>query len=538
MAEGQTKLLSPVNDQLRDKAATKPIKDGWECDATMMAEADSDKDKNKQKIKRSRELGDLGENAILAARLRSASGKVYSTSMVLDQKIPDLPPQLEKESLGTLQEEDVDEMLEDSKFNKLVNMITRLQTSVDGIQKEIRGQQVVSLNLRSDLESVEESVSNNSNEIHSLHVELKEYKFQLKLASNMLIRQEQQIEILNRKVTEIQQREMNANIVITGLDENPRENCIQKFNNFVQHKLEIQELLPAKQAFRLGNGKNRPMVVELRHPETDKRKIFQNVSTLKGKTNGKGSPYFIADHLPEELNENRRRANDLISANRKKPENMRSQMEIKKGQLSINGEPYVKSILPPKVKQILKPSEEMWDLAEEVDLVKGKEKKESKLHFVAFAAAVDDEKEIQAAYLKVRTKFADATHVVCAYRLRKGDSTFLEDYADDGEFGAGRTILKLLVQEKLSNVVVFMVHYYGGTHLGQLRFTIFQDVSLSALTELQKRLQEIEKEEKEKELAEAKRQEAQRNAFPSEASTDINQMESWEVPVVEMEKRS
>lgn len=124
------------------------------------------------------------------------------------------------------------------------------------------------------------------------------------MVSNIVIKQDQQIATLNQKILEIQQREMAPNVVITGIIEIKHEKPIQLFNTFVQKGLEIQELIPADKAFRLGTGNNRPLLVELRHPE-DKRKLFARAVKLKGKTNEKGGSYFLADHLPEELNESR-----------------------------------------------------------------------------------------------------------------------------------------------------------------------------------------------------------------------------------------
>lgn len=521
--QGQT-LLSPVGNHQSagiEKYFT-PIKTKGDSAKESNEVSNEKTDKNKMKAKKNRELGDLEENAIMSARLRSDSGKVYSTSLTIDQATQDFSASKEPE-LETLEEES--EMGDPSKLDQLIKMITKLQSSVDDIRKDTSGQQCVTANLRMDLDKVEESVGENADEIHNLKVELKEYRFQMQVIANVVVKQEQQIEILNRKLTEAQQRDMSANIVITGIDEKAKESTIQVFNNFVQDKLEIMELLPAKQAFRLGTGKNRPLLVELHHPENDKRKIFQNVRKLKGKMNGKGTPYFITDHLPEEMNETRRRTNDLVSANKKKSEEQRQNMEVRKGQLFINGNLYEKKIQTPNARQLFKPDQKMMDLADEIDMVKGKTVMEEKSKFLAYAAAVHTEEDIQAAYLKVKTKFSDATHVVCAYRLQNGDSPILEDYQDDGEFAAGRTILKALEKEGLKNIVVFMIRYYGGKHLGSRRYEIFKEVTLTALVQLQKRIQEQKRqEEEENEKREQERQQQLQDGWPTTPAPE----EVWE----------
>lgn len=75
----------------------------------------------------------------------------------------------------------------------------------------------------------------------------------------------------------------------------------------------------------------------------------------------------------------------------------------------------------------------MQAVTDEIDMVKGEGKTENNSRFIAYAAGVKHENDIQAAYLKVKTEFASASYVVCAHRLLKTDHSqqILEDYADD-----------------------------------------------------------------------------------------------------------
>lgn len=184
-------------------------------------------------------------------------------------------------------------------------------------------------------------------------------------------------------------------------------------------------------------------------------------------------------------------------------------MAIRRGRLLIDEKPYTKEIVAPGPAEIFKPSEKMWDLASEIDMIKGKEETISKSFFIAYAAAVHDQDDIRAAYLKVRTKFADATHVVCAYRLPGKNTHNMQDYVDDGEIGAGRVVLNVLKEERLMNIVVFMIRKYGGQHLGPSRFDIMRRVTMSAITNMRKKLEEYDKEQERKRTEEE--QAAQRN---------------------------
>lgn len=91
---------------------------------------------------------------------------------------------------------------------------------------------------------------------------------------------------------------------------------------------------------------------------------------------------------------------------------------------------------------------------------------EKRSKFYAFAhhvETVDEVKELLAFYKK---KYYDARHVCYAYRLGSEGEVFRAN--DDGEPSstAGKPILGTLMSAELTDVVVFVVRYYGGVNLG------------------------------------------------------------------------
>lgn len=452
--------------------------------------SDHDKILNKQRSKKNRELGDLNDAHILSARLRSSSGKVYSSGLSVSaassqQSSPST-------SLVTVHEEDspaisTEEMCPKegccSGTAKLIDMMSNLQKSVDGVLKKVTTQETLTSNTSHRLQDLQERVAENEGNMEDIEKELKDTKFQLQVVSNIVIKQDEQISFLKQKISEIQHREMAANIVISGIPEFKNEKPLMLFNRFVEKGLELQELVPANRAFRIGSGQNRPLIVELRHPE-NKGKLFSSASKLKGEKNENGGSYFLSDHLPEDQNEKRRRINELISENKKKPTSHQLDMTLKKGNLLINEEPYSKSIAAPTAKDLLDPDEALYDKADELEFVRGGDDLQEKSKFISYAVAVQDLEDIHAAILKLRMKYVDATHVACAYRLPGANTPQNQDYVDDGEFGCGRAMLKVLKEEKYMNMAVFMVRFYGGKLLGVKRFEIFRNLTKSAITAL------------------------------------------------------
>lgn len=508
----------------------------------MITRKSDDHDKTfKAKSKKNRELGELEDNIILPSRLRSDSGTLYSSSVVIDAaKNSTLPSVLEATS-----EERENRQTQDNSTVKMkpcsegacckntatiVTMIEKLQRSVDEIRKENQSQLSVNTQIGQDMRMIEEKVQENDKCIESLEKELDDYKFQMKLIANVVIRQDQQITNLTKRMNDAQQREMYPNIVISGIIEKPGENTLRIFNQFVQDKLEIQELIPAHRAFRIGMGRARPIIAELRDPYNQKGKIYQKVAKLKNKRNEEGGRFFVSDHLPEEYNESRRRVNELVAENKKKKNDDKLKMSVQKGKLLIEDQPYEKEIQAPGPQQIFKPDEKLWDTASEIDMIKGKDQELKDSTFIAYAAAIQDLEDVRAAYLKVKTKFANASHVACAFRLPGRKTPTLQDYQDDGECGAGRVMLSVLKEATLMNIVVFMIRQHGGINLGPTRFDLIRKVTESAVKNLQARLEEYkrEEEEKRKKEEEERQQQVLKSGSWPDWPTEEEGIEQWE----------
>ena len=84
--------------------------------------------------------------------------------------------------------------------------------------------------------------------------------------------------------------------------------------------------------------------------------------------------------------------------------------------------------------------------------------------FLAFAEPIANEEEAKARIAWYKKKYHDARHVCYAYRLGEN----LWRTKDDGEphGTAGMPILRSIDAQKLDNILVVVVRYFGGTLLG------------------------------------------------------------------------
>lgn len=87
--------------------------------------------------------------------------------------------------------------------------------------------------------------------------------------------------------------------------------------------------------------------------------------------------------------------------------------------------------------------------------------------FIAWAVRVETATEAKLSLQKIRAAHSDATHVVYAFRVG-GHARDECGSSDDGEpkGTAGRPVLEVLRGAELSNVLIAVVRYYGGTKLG------------------------------------------------------------------------
>ncbi len=86
--------------------------------------------------------------------------------------------------------------------------------------------------------------------------------------------------------------------------------------------------------------------------------------------------------------------------------------------------------------------------------------------FIGLAIPVTTEAEMKQELERVRKKYFDATHHCYAFRLGFDKSAFR--FSDDGEPSgtAGRPIFGQIQSKDLTNVLLVVVRYYGGTKLG------------------------------------------------------------------------
>jgi len=86
--------------------------------------------------------------------------------------------------------------------------------------------------------------------------------------------------------------------------------------------------------------------------------------------------------------------------------------------------------------------------------------------FISIAMPVGSEEEVKQELMKIRKAYHDANHHCYAYKLGPEDQAYR--FNDDGEpsGSAGRPIYGQILSSGLSDVLVVVIRYFGGTKLG------------------------------------------------------------------------
>lgn len=86
--------------------------------------------------------------------------------------------------------------------------------------------------------------------------------------------------------------------------------------------------------------------------------------------------------------------------------------------------------------------------------------------FLAFAYPVSDDTEVKVLVDKLKKEYFDARHHCYAYRLGADKVIFRTNDDNEPSGTAGKPILGQIVSNDLTNILVVVVRYFGGTLLG------------------------------------------------------------------------
>ena len=238
------------------------------------------------------------------------------------------------------------------------------------------------------------------------------------------------------------------------------------FAQFLGLSVKIDDVYP------MGTSDPKLIVIYFQNMQ-DKRDTMRFKYLLKGVKNEKNRPLFINEYLPAATQEKRKRERQLI--------NDHPNLEVKysKGGLQIQNELYRPKIQVPTPKDIVNIDPQELRKIMQLPLYKSDRLEQNMSIFQAFTASVDSFEDVRKLYLRMKISQPDARHIVCAYNIpnETDPNYYTQNFCDDGEPGAGKTVLDFLKRNDLEKRVIFVARKYGGIKMGADRFECYENAA-------------------------------------------------------------
>ena len=314
----------------------------------------------------------------------------------------------------------------------------------------------------------------------------------LDLMKSIVIKQDETISTMNRRIVDLEARSMRSNVLIHGIGELQNENVTSIVHKVIS-QLGFKQTLEIERAHRLGmrqqglKQSSRIIVVKfLRY--TDAVQVID-----AGRNLPKGAGLLrITPQLPTEWVEKRRELGRKADKARESDKN--ATIKITKDKLYINHELQKDDIPTPTTRELFESIGDDYHRSDNIGVSDQVFERGSSFQAVTVPACSMNDVKTAYKLLSADPQRAMSTHNICIYGLPVKSNkkhSMHYGYNDNGEFGAGRAMIReltkpefLLPKSAASGFVSVITRAYGGTHLGPRRFEIMKDVLLTSLSRL------------------------------------------------------
>jgi hypothetical protein len=329
--------------------------------------------------------------------------------------------------------------------------------------------------LKTDVKDLKHSNSLLQSENETLKNDICALKRRLVLAEGLNMRLNTKLMHQEHEITDLKCRSMRDNIIIKGVPEVKDEKWGQTKKavlDVLKNKLQMPDVSESdiERAHRTGtkSGSNPRQIVAQLTPAT-RDEIFGFTRDIKHDL----TYIQIREQVPAEVQEKRNRLWPKFIEAKKDPKNKVKWMTDK---LLVNG-------------QMLSANDEnvdinpAIDINEDLEISHSEHKSEDGSTVMGHAVTISNQQDIPAVLAKLYQDrlIAAADHNMYAYRIGRSKN-LKEGFFDDKEHGAGTTLLRMLQNDKRSNVMVVVTRWFGGKHIGPKRFDLFKECAGEALS--------------------------------------------------------
>ena len=322
------------------------------------------------------------------------------------------------------------------------------------------------------------SVSHTAESVHDLHQENSDLRQKCRILEGRLVRAEKEISEVKEQLLMQEARSMRDNLVFFNIPESKNESCEGVLRKFLMDEMKISESDMKKIRFdrvhRSGQhhpnqqGHPRVMVAKF-NPYEGRQIVLSHVKNLDKTKN-----FGVNEQLPRQMAERKKQLLPRYKDARLAKKDVRWNMD----KLVIEGK--TQAVQKDKIRSInLDSTEKTCSLQVRHTPPHTDQGNSFQGHSVSIESQDDIIPALHAVYADPRV--ARAAHNIYAYRIRTPSGQHIEHYEDDGEWGAGARVLKLLQDSKVENKLVCVTRWNGANHLGRIRFNHIVNAARNSL---------------------------------------------------------
>ena len=319
------------------------------------------------------------------------------------------------------------------------------------------------------------------------HLKKENTDLKLKVSSAMgrSLRLESELEKVNKKLTEMEWREMRQNLVFYNIEELPDENSIDLVTSLLQNSLSITTgstsplgngsmHVEIDVAHRIGSkltGKHRPMVVRF-----TTRKGKELVLT---KARAKKMPHVkVSEQYPSEMKERRDAQLDALKTYKDIHKDSTTKVKLVKDKLLVGNQVVAPPFEINKLQPV--PTDKVLPIK---DITHTQIMNHNKSYFQGHAARVHSFKEAAAVKqaLYQSPHIASSDHLIYAYAITDESGIRITGNSDDGEWSASRLLTDVISHNNESNIFIAVSRRHEGPNLGRKRFSIISKTAEDVL---------------------------------------------------------
>ena len=268
---------------------------------------------------------------------------------------------------------------------------------------------------------------------------------QMKLMGKLLVKQDTEIKSLRTKMRAQDNRAMKSSIKIVGLEVTPEQSAAEVVKAFFTEKMKLGFEPQIIKVNKMQQGDPPPITVTFSDPK-QKKAVSEKAINLKGIKNSKNKYYGVFNMLVDEQLETDIRKRQIVRSNNDLPVAQKHKVFLKKGVLTVDDGTYKPKYEKLTTSDLLEMQPEDWARCNVVKVTELQTVQKEGNKFLTQAASITSLDDVRRIYKHMKIKYANAAHVMMAYRLPGTNKAYDEDYYDDGEHGGGRRIFKTILE--------------------------------------------------------------------------------------------